>query len=216
MNKQKLVKDKVSKFGEVFTGENEVNEMLNLVNKEVINYFSRFLEPACGDGNFLIKILETRLNKIKLDYKKNENEFKKYCIIAVSSIYGIDIQLDHVVSARKRLVEATYNSLTETFIKKDELFHSAIKKIVEKNVIVGDALSLKDLDNKPIVFSEWSFIANQVKRKDYTLSEIIENSPFDNNSEHNLFTQSIENIFIARPFREFDLINFMRVGDQDE
>lgn len=88
-------KDRVTNHGEVFTHEREVNAMLDLVNQETERIDSRFLEPACGNGNFLAEVLRRKLAVVGSRYKRNQIDYEGYAILAVSSIYGIDIQLDN-------------------------------------------------------------------------------------------------------------------------
>lgn len=84
-------KERVTMHGEVFTDEREVNEMLDLVKSESERVESRFLEPACGTGNFVVTILQRKLNTVAYQYGKSPLDFEKYSLLAVSSIYGIDI-----------------------------------------------------------------------------------------------------------------------------
>ena len=93
--KQVKSKQRVADHGEVFTAEREVIAMLDLVKDETERIDSRFLEPACGEGAFLTKILERKLNVVIAKYSKSEHDFEKQSIIALSSIYGIDILTDN-------------------------------------------------------------------------------------------------------------------------
>ena len=98
-------KDRVLNFGEVNTSLREINEMLDLVKNETQRLDSRFLEPACGDGNFLINVLERKLDVLIKQYSQNKYEYEKYGILLVGSIYGIDILKDNVLKARERLID---------------------------------------------------------------------------------------------------------------
>ena len=93
MEKDKQVKSKkrVSDHGEVFTAKREVNAMLDLVKQETERIDSRFLEPACGDGNFLAEILRRKLKIVRGRYRKSPADYEKYAVVAVTSIYGVDI-----------------------------------------------------------------------------------------------------------------------------
>ena len=71
MTKQIKSKNRVSYHGEVFTNEQEVNAMLDLVKDETDRIESRFLEPACGNGNFLAEILRRKLVRVKRQYTRN-------------------------------------------------------------------------------------------------------------------------------------------------
>jgi len=89
-------KKRIRDHGEVFTQEREVNAMLDLVKNETDRIESRFLEPACGDGNFLAPILERKLAIVKKKYRSSQNEFERMAFLAVSSIYGVELLLDNV------------------------------------------------------------------------------------------------------------------------
>lgn len=96
-------KERVAQRGEVFTAEREVNAMLDLVKNECLRPDSRFLEPACGDGNFLSAILRRKLTELRRKYKKSPRDYERQAIVAIGSLYGIDIMDDNVLACRKRL-----------------------------------------------------------------------------------------------------------------
>lgn len=100
---QVVTRKRVTDHGEVFTAKREVNAMLDLVKQETERIESRFLEPACGIGNFLTEILERKLSIVENRYKRNQLEFERYSVLAVSSVYGIDILEDNVIECRNRL-----------------------------------------------------------------------------------------------------------------
>ena len=123
MNKQVKSKERVSKHGEVFTSEKDVNAMLDLVKNETLRVDSRFLEPACGDGNFLAEILKRKLavakkNAIPPRRKKPELlEYEKQSFIAISSLYGVDLLIDNVESCRARLYKLWKDAFEDNFDK---------------------------------------------------------------------------------------------------
>ena len=94
-------KQRVTYHGEVFTAEREVNAMLDLVKQETVRIDSRFLELACGTGNFLVEILQRKLAVVKTRYKRNPDDYERYAVIAVSSIYGVDLLQDNIVVYRR-------------------------------------------------------------------------------------------------------------------
>lgn len=104
-------RERVADHGEVFTAEREVNAMLDLVKQETERVDSRFLEPACGDGNFLAEILRRKLEAAKRratpprKKKPLPLEFEKQSVIAVTSIYGVDILMDNVIACRNRMYD---------------------------------------------------------------------------------------------------------------
>jgi hypothetical protein len=142
-NQQVKCKTRVADHGEVFTHEREVNAMLDLVKQETERIDSRFLEPACGSGNFLAEVMNRKLDVVENKYKKNQLDFERYSIIALSSIYGIDILQDNVIECRERLlgiVDDRYTKLYKSHAKED--YKKSAEYILNKNIIWGDSLTL--------------------------------------------------------------------------
>ncbi len=216
MTKQVKSKKRVADHGEVFTAEREVNDMLDLVKQETERIDSRFLEPACGSGNFLVATLNRKLDVVVKRYKKSQFEFERYAILALTSIYGIDILEDNVAECRENLFvvfNEYYNKHFKYTINTEVL--DTAKFIISKNIILGDALTLMRVDepNKPIVFSEWSAVNNvKLKRRDYTLDELLRNAPEE---EHNLFSDIHDEVFIPTPIKDYPLIHYLKVKDYE-
>src|SRR6266849_3393489 len=172
MNRQVVSKQRVLEHGEVLTSNREVNAMLDLVKQETERIESRFLEPACGNGNFLTAILERKLEVVVRRYGKSQVEYERYAVLAVSSIYGVDILEDNIQQCRHRLFgvfEWNYSRLFRNRAKNK--CREAVRYILERNIIWGDALTLKTVGDKPeyILFSEWSPVnANMLKRREFT------------------------------------------------
>ena len=174
-------KERVSQRGEVFTAEREVNAMLDLVENECLRPDSRFLEPACGDGNFLSAILKRKLTELRRKYKKSPRDYEKLSIVAIGSLYGVDIMNDNVEACRERLFSIWDNEYTN-HCKSDasDETREAAKFIIERNIINGNALTLMCVDANgndtqvPIVFSEWTLInGTQMQRSDYTMADLL-------------------------------------------
>ena len=140
-------KQRVAERGEVFTAEREVNAMLDLVKQETERIDSRFLEPACGDGNFLSEILKRKLSVVEKNYKKNAHDYEKYSLLALMSIYGVDIMSDNVVDCRARLFDI-WKEKYNTVCKKNATgkAEKAAKYILDKNIICGNALTMMQVD----------------------------------------------------------------------
>ena len=175
--KQTKSKERVRDYGEVFTNEREVKAMCDLVKDETERIDSRFLEPACGDGNFLAEILKRKLAIVKAKYKKSPLDYEKNAVLAATSIYGVDIMADNVDACRNRMFSIWDKEYTAN-CKKDANCQTrdAVKFIFKKNIVCGNALTLKRVDengndlNELIVFSEWAFITGsnlQRKAKGY-------------------------------------------------
>lgn len=175
-------KERVRERGEVFTAEREVKAMCDLVKDETERIDSRFLEPACGDGNFLAEILTRKLEVVKRKYKKSTLDYEKNAVLAISSVYGVDIMQDNVLACRDRLFKI-WDKEYKAVCKKDcnDQTREAVKFILTKNIVCGNALTLKCVDengnetDEPIVFSEWAFITGfQMQRQDYTFAHLLE------------------------------------------
>jgi len=213
MNKVKnqiISKERVAEFGEVYTSEREVNSMLDLVKQETERLDSRFLEPACGDGNFLIEVLNRKLEVLVKNHKKNQYEFEKNSVVVVGSIYGVDILEDNAQIARDRLYNKyveTYKKLYEGSVNKNLIL--SVKFIIDSNIIHGDALTLKKVDSDmPVIFSEWGAFNNKIKRRDFTLADLISYSPFEKGT---LFSDLGDEVNIPEPIKEYPLVNFDKV-----
>ena len=180
MDTQIKSKERVSAHGEVFTNPREVNAMLDLVKPETERLDSRFLEPACGDGNFLIEILRRKLaiceNRVKAK-QYTQLQYEHDAIWAVSSIYGIELLADNAAACRERLLgyfTEQYSGLFKSKCKASCI--EAVRYILSKNIIHGDALTYKRVDRPDewIHISEWSFIgADKVNRRDYEFSYLV-------------------------------------------
>jgi SAM-dependent methyltransferase len=212
-NVQVVSRDRVSNHGEVYTGEREVNAMLNLVKSETERIDSRFLEPACGNGNFLVEILRRKLRVVDRRYRKSQLEWERYGVLAVCSIYGIDILEDNVEACRERLLDLfrrTYKNRFKTSIR--EACLEAVRFLLGRNIILGDALTLRCVDDptKPIVFSEWSPInGSLLKRRDFTFEELLQ-EPSARGKIH--LSDSGRSIFIPSPVADFMPTHFLEVA----
>ena len=187
MTKQIKSRKRVADHGEVFTGEREVNAMLDLVKQETERVDSRFLEPACGDGNFLAEILRRKLvvaKKMAIPPRRKKplpSEYEKQSVIAVASIYGVDLMMDNVIACRERLYgiwSTEYEAVCG--LETDEGCREAVKFILSRNIVCGNALSLMTVDENgedtdiPIVFSEWSFVmGTKMQRKDFRFDKLL-------------------------------------------
>jgi hypothetical protein len=174
-------KKRVTDHGEVFTAEREVTAMLDLVKQETERIDSRFLEPACGDGNFLAEILRRKLAVVKRKYKKSPIDYEKYAVLTATSIYGVDILQDNVEACRKRMFkiwDKEYQAVLKKEVNDD--CREAVRFIFSRNIVCGNALSLKKVDthgkdiDEPIVFSEWAFVTGfNLQRSDYTFDRLL-------------------------------------------
>ena len=150
MNEKKQVKSKkrVADHGEVFTNEREVNAMLDLVKHETERIDSRFLEPACGNGNFLAEVLRRKLKVVDERYGNIQMDWERYAVIAVSSIYGVDILEDNAKECRERLYIIFDDFYTALFMDKcKEECRRSIRFLFDRNILWGDALDFTNKDD---------------------------------------------------------------------
>ena len=207
-------KQRVADHGEVFTAEREVNAMLDLVKQETERIDSRFLEPACGDGNFLAEILRRKLAVVKSRYGKNTADYERYAVIAVASIYGVDILQDNVDDCRKRMFDIFDSEYTAN-CKEDanEETRKAVRHILRHNILCGDALSMAMIDGKPIIFTEWSEVKPCfLKRRCFQLKHLLDENTRKIGEEgygKGLFGDDDSYI------REYPPIHYRRLGDDE-
>ena len=168
-------KDRVKQFGEVYTPENTVKDMLDLVKKESNSLKATFLEPSCGNGNFLEEILKRKLATAK---KSKPKDYDRRLFIAVSSIYGIDILGDNIEKSRKRMIgiiEAEYKRKMGINISAELL--KVIEYVINTNIIWGNALTgiASGTEGRGILIAEWGINVNSITRKDYKFSNLMAN-----------------------------------------
>jgi hypothetical protein len=211
-HQQIVSKERVAQYGEVYTSKREVNAMLDLVKQETDRIDSRFLEPACGTGNFLAEILRRKLSVAEKKYRKSPLEYERNAVLAISSIYGIDIIEENVIECRQRLLGIFDWNYTLLF--KDEVRES-VKYILSRNIIWGDALTLKTVGEnpQPIVFSEWSPVnGSMLKRRDFAFHELVY---YGSLKDKPLFSDLGEESFIPDPIKEFPLTHYLKVADAE-
>jgi len=210
-------KDRVRDHGEVLTNEREVYAMLELVKHETERIESRFLEPACGTGNFLLPVLEQKLTRVKKVYGRSQIEFERMAVIAIGSIYGVEILPDNAEECRNRLFTLFDELYTEQYKKrtKDQL-RDSVRFVLDRNIVVGDALDLKHPETKePIIFSQWSLVVDsKVKRHDFLFEELI---PVETSGGTLFFDEAFrsdtnEPTFIPKSVREYPLTHVLHLA----
>lgn len=211
--KQVKTKQRVTDHGEVFTGEREVNAMLDLVKQETERIDSRFLEPACGNGNFLAEVLSRKLQVVSDRYARSQVEWERYAVIAISSIYGVDILEDNALECRDRLY-AIFDEQYMTLFKDKckNACRRSVRFLLERNILWGDALDFTNpVTKKPIVFSEWSAVNSvMLKRRDYMFRFLVEKV-----HQFSLFNDEGNAAAIDEPIQDFPLVHFLKLGEND-
>jgi hypothetical protein len=219
--RQVVSRQRVADHGEVYTAKREVNAMLDLVKEETERIDSRFLEPACGTGNFLVEILNRKMEAVRRKFAKNRYEYDQASAMAVSSMYGVELLPDNVDECRERLLTQyldTYREHLQTDATSD--LTRCIQFLLRKNILCGDALTMLQNDGKPITFCEWTFIGTngKVKRRDFELAELLRNVEYDKpkaGEEGLLFADTGEPTFVHLPKREYPLTDYLKLPDYE-
>ena len=186
-------KQRVADHGEVFTPAWMVEAMLDLVKDETERIDSRFLEPACGSGNFIVQILRRKLAAVELKYGKSDFERQHYALLALMCIYGIELLTDNIAECRANVLEVLteYLNLDET----DDLCQAALH-VLSVNLVHGDALSMRAQGGQPITFAEWGYLGKgKFQRRDFKFDILIgaskfsaEDSLWSSLGKHEIFT----------------------------
>jgi hypothetical protein len=176
-------KKRVADHGEVFTPPWLVEKMLDLVKGESERIDSRFLEPACGSGNFLVPILQRKLAAVELRYGRSEFEKRQYALYALSCLYGIELLADNIAECRANMLEVFASYLT---IESSDDLYRAASHILSANLIHGDAMTMKAAHGSPITVVEWSYLGKgKFNRRDFRLDVLTGMSKFS--EERSLF-----------------------------
>ncbi|RTZ40610.1 SAM-dependent DNA methyltransferase [Candidimonas sp. SYP-B2681] len=176
-------KQRVADHGEVFTPAWMVEAMLNLVKDETERIDSRFLEPACGSGYFLMQVLRRKLTAVELKFGKSDFEKRHYSLLGLMCIYGIELLPDNIVECRKNMLDilAEYLKLGES----SDLYRAATYVLTE-NLVHGDALTMRASDGQPITFAEWGYLGKgKFQRRDFRFDVLTGSSAFS--TEGSLF-----------------------------
>ena len=231
MTNQIKSRERVRDQGEVFTNEREVKAMCDLVAQECDRIDSRFLEPACGDGNFLAEILNRKLAKCKQLYRRNPYDYERYSVLAVSSIYGVDIMQDNAEECRERLYKI-WNSEYEVVCKKscNNETRNTIRFILLHNILCGNALTLMRVDDNqqdtdvPIIFPEWSLLlGTKLKRRDFRLDVLLkandksedQKSLLDDELSKYLSVNPVTGEYMPEPIREYPAVHYKKITEAE-
>ena len=180
-----LVKSKkrVADHGEVFTPAWMVEAMLDLVKEETERIDSRFLEPACGSGNFIVQILKRKLAAVEVKFGKSDFERQHYALLGLMCIYGIELLADNIAECRANVLDvfAEYLNIDET-----AGLYRAATHVLSENLVHGDALTMRGIDGQPIHFAEWGYLGKgKFQRRDFRFDVLTGSSAFS--AEGSLF-----------------------------
>lgn len=186
-------KQRIADHGEVFTPAWMVEAMLDLVKGEAERIDSRFLEPACGSGNFLVQILKRKLAAVELKFGNHSFEKRQFALLALMCTYGIELLADNIAECRANMLEVfgTYLNLVDS----EDLYRAAAN-VLSLNLVHGDALTMLTCDGMPIEFAEWGYLGKgKFQRRNFrfdALSQMstfsMEGTLFANIGKHEIFT----------------------------
>jgi hypothetical protein len=176
-------KERMVNHGEVFTPPWIVEAMLDLVKGETERIDARFLEPACGSGNFLVQILRRKLAAVDLKYGNSDFERRHYALLALMCIYGVELLPDNIDECRANLLDVIAEYLR---VNASDDVHRSASYVLSQNVVHGDALTMRTHDNQPITFAEWGYLGKgKFQRRDFRLDILTQSSAFS--AEDSLF-----------------------------
>jgi hypothetical protein len=207
-------RQRVIDHGEVFTPPGLVNDMLDLVAHECERIDARFLEPACGDGNFLAEVLRRKLLTVDKRNSRDRSRWERDGFLALCSIYGVDLLPDNVAACRQRLLTILSEAHAARFGEPlPESSSNAAAFILSRNIVQGDALTLIAADGTPIVFSEWSPVnGTMLKRRDFKFAHLIDHAHIANTP---LFSDLGEDVFVPEPVGEYPPCPYLKVAEFD-
>lgn len=202
-------KQRVADHGEVFTPEWLVEAMLDLVKDDTERLDSRFLEPACGIGNFLTKILKRKLAAVELRYGKSEFDRNHYALLSVMCIYGIELLKDNIAECQANVLDVliSYSNLDI----ENELYRSAVY-VLSQNIVHGDALTMRDINGSPITFAEWGYLGKgKFQRRDFRFDVLTGSSAFS--AEGFLFAD-LGRHEIFQPVKTYEQVTISQLATQ--
>jgi len=202
-------KQRVADHGEVFTPEWLVDAMLDLVKDETERLDSRFLEPACGSGNFLTKILKRKLAAVEIKYSKSDFDRKHYALLSLMCIYGIELLEDNIAECKANLLEIFAEYLN---IDKGDVMFSCADYVLSQNIVHGDALTMKDTSGVPIAFAEWGYLGKgKFQRRDFRFDVLTGSSAFS--AEGSLFAD-LGKHEIFQPVKTYEQMTIVEIASQ--
>ncbi len=176
-------KERVTDHGEVFTPSWMVDAMLDLVKGEAERIDARFLEPACGSGNFLVPVLQRKLAAVELKFGKFDFNKRHYALLGLMCTYGIELLADNIEECRENMLEVLSDYLR---LSSEDCLYRAASNVLSANLVRGDALTMKTAEGAPISFPEWGYIGKgKYQRRDFRLDVLTGASAF--NAEGSLF-----------------------------
>lgn len=193
VRKGTVSKDRIKKNGEVFTPDEVVNDMLDLLDKNTSRDDYKYIddvrfEPTCGDGAILVRILDRKLGRVQ-KIKDNGGDWKEALLRAVASIYGVDITADNVVMSKRRMLEVIENGETSVLsladetpvpwqskgFKLDDKLKSIIQLIIDYNIQCGNTLTGEQYKIYCTGFNCWTCSTELIDEKHVYRNKVINN-----------------------------------------
>jgi len=215
-------RQRIIDHGEVFTPPGLVNDMLDLVANECERIDSRFLEPACGDGNFLAEVFRRRLSVVGRE-KRAIHLWEQDALLALACLYGIELLFDNVIACRQRLLGMFADEYANRFGKRcRDACVDAAQIIVHTNILHGDALAMTTvgdsaLPNRPLIFTEWSLLPRGFfKRKQFEFHQLLRAADATTGDlfggPHAILSDTGQTVFIEKAVRDLPLIHYLKLG----
>jgi hypothetical protein len=201
-------KKRVSDHGEVFTPPWLVEKMLDLVKGETERIDSRFLEPACGSGNFLVPVLQRKLAAVELKFGKSDFEKRHYALLALMCTYGVELLPDNIAECRANMLEILVD-----YMKIDEYedLYRAASYVLSQNLVHGDAMTMRAQAGQPITFAEWGYLGKgKFQRRDFRFDVLTGSSAFS--AEDSLFAR-LEKHEIFTPAKVYSPMTMRDLAD---
>lgn len=203
-------KKRVADHGEVFTPAWMVDAMLDLVKGETERIDARFLEPACGSGNFLVPVLQRKLAAVHVKFGKSDFNRRHYALLGLMCCYGIELLADNIDECRANMLEVLSDYLR--LAPEDDLCRAA-SHVLSTNLVYGDALTMKTTLGSPISFAEWGYIGKgKFQRRDFRLDVLTGASAF--NAEGSLFA-GLGNHEIFKPTKTYPPMTIKDLAEQN-
>jgi len=203
-------KKRVADHGEVFTPAWMVDAMLDLVKGESERIDARFLEPACGSGNFLVPVLQRKLAAVELKFGKADFNKRHYALLGLMCCYGIELLADNIEECRANMLEVLSDYLRLS--PEDDLYRAA-SHVLASNLVQGDALTMKTTLGSPISFAEWGYIGKgKFQRRDFRLDVLTGASAF--NAEGSLFA-GLGNHEIFKPTQTYSPMTIKDLAEEN-
>ena len=198
-------KQRVADHGEVFTPPWLVEDMLDLFNEESERIDARFLEPACGSGNFLVPVLQRKLANVNQKYAKSDFEKRHYGLLSLMCVYGIELLDDNAAECRANLLDTLFSYLGHSV---GDEWIGAAQEVVEANIVQGDALAVTTPDGEPITFPEWGYLGGgKFQRRDFRFETLAQRS-----SIAGTLFEMLEEVDVFKPVHSYPIMTVAEIG----